>query len=174
MPATPGWSAGSTAMADYLVDVLDQSLGCMALGEPLSQCVVCSPEYADQLLPLLQVAQILRHWASLTAREEAFERGYARTMAAVDARLDSLNRLQVAKGCLELTPEMLGADRLAQRILGLDEPWRSRFIAFVLSHCRTNGVAPPDDGLRQELVAGLLDDELYPLTAALLQTWCHD
>ena len=175
---SPALNAGSTDVAETLVDLLDQFLGCIAEGESPSQCVAHSPEYADQLLPLLRVAQVLKHWASLRARDEAFERGYAKTMAALDARLTSRERLSTTRPGIPaghaLSSEMLRADRLAHRILSLEEPWRSRFIVFVLSHGTMNAVAVPDESLRYELVADLLDGKLYPLTAALLRIWCHE
>ena len=59
------------------------------------------------------------------------------------------------------------AASLAEQLFALDEPWRSRFLEFVVSRVRTADGTPSQD----ELASWLENHKLYQQVHSMLRMW---
>ncbi len=75
-------------------------------------------------------------------------------------------------GLIEPGPSLGDAERLADRILSLDEPWRSRFVDLVAKQVEDQ--VPADEALwRGALMRWLTYGQIYRFIGMMVCTWTH-
>ena len=63
------------------------------------------------------------------------------------------------------------AATVADVILSLAEPWRTRFVTLVARYAGVEGSAEPPS--REDMVVWLQDEDLYDKIRLMLRTWTH-
>ena len=62
------------------------------------------------------------------------------------------------------------AERLAKAIWSLEEPWRSRFLVFLIGQV-THGAGDDHSPEPEEVVTWLSDHKLYQMMASMMDAW---
>lgn len=79
----------------------------------------------------------------------------------------------VPKGLQGVGPSCDDAMRLADRILALDEPWRSRFVDLVAEQVGEQ-VPGEEVAWRDALMGWLMHHQVYRFIGAMVCTWTHE